>query len=210
LKSVKLAVLFAACGSFLTADAQLAGVIELKENPWAGTAEPSDTFTYSNEAFVLKVVQAKGERLAAYVSDRGAASVNTIPVLDGKETVQYPILASIKYGEGQYMTALPAVLTSKVTIGAGKAVHLGGCLISASRPINPDDSIPVLLLSGAWAVSVEAADPKVTGAARPWFTAFKEDTKSNIDAATAVRVWRIAGKCSLKIYSEPNRRQLIL
>lgn len=174
------------------AQSRLAGVIELQENPWAGSFDPNDPFTYSNEAFVLKVKQVKGERLVAYVSDSGAASTNTIPVVDGKETVQYPILASIKYGQNQYMTVLPADLVSKVSIAAGKAVHLGGCLISTTRPLKPGDSIPVLLMSGVWALSVEVADAKVAGTPTPWLTVFKEDTKSSIDRAAAISVWRIA------------------
>ena len=35
---------------------------------------------------IVQVKQVKGERRAAYVSHSGAASANTIPVVDGKES----------------------------------------------------------------------------------------------------------------------------
>ena len=89
------------------------------------------------------------------------------------------------------MTVLPAVLTFKVSIDAGKKAHLGGYLISTGRSVKTGDSIAVFVLSGVAVLSVEAAEPKSGGSAEPWFTAFKEDAKPSIDPAAAVKVWRV-------------------
>ena len=163
---------------------ELAGVITLNANPSIDTLEP-DGFTYSNKAFDCKFVQAKGERLAAYTSESGGRSVDTMPVVDGKNEVLYPVLASLKCSDGVFRTVLPAELKAKVNIKAGHIVHLGGYLIEAKRLIKVGDSIPVFVVAGTSVLSVETGD-----GGKPWFTAFKEDSKPKINRAAVLKAWR--------------------
>jgi hypothetical protein len=63
----------------------LAGTISVKANPSA-----------ANKAFACSFDQEEGEVFAAYTSEGGAKSTNTMPVADGTDEVQYPFMATFK------------------------------------------------------------------------------------------------------------------
>jgi hypothetical protein len=83
----------------------LAGTISLKSDPSA-----------ANKAFACSFNQEEGEVFAAYTSEGGARSKNTMPVADGSAEVQYPIMATLKSSDGNFITVLPALLRVKEDI----------------------------------------------------------------------------------------------
>ena len=168
---------------------QLAGTITLSENPSVDTPG-HDTFTYSNDAFTSHFVQMKGEVLAAYVSENGAWSLNTIQVRDGQDSFDYPIIASVKGSDGIPRTVLPATIEAKIAVPSGR-IQSGGYLIETKRPIKPGDSIPVLVVSGATVVSIEAASSKTTSNTEPWLFAIKESSNGKVSRAMATEAWRL-------------------
>jgi hypothetical protein len=167
---------------------QVAGTITLSENPSVDMPD-RDPFTYSNDAFACIFVQMKGEVLAAYISEAGAWSLNTMPVLDGKDTLEYPVIASVKGSDGVVRTVLPATMKAKVAVATG-SIRSGGYLIETKRPIKSGDSIPVLVISGASVLSVEAASAKPTSDAEPWLIAIREKSTAKSDRAAAIEAWR--------------------
>lgn len=76
-----------------------AGTISMKVKPFA-----------TNKAFACSFVQEEGEVFAAFTSEGGAKSKNTMPVADGSNEVQYPFMATLKISDGNLMTVLPALL----------------------------------------------------------------------------------------------------
>jgi hypothetical protein len=135
----------------------------------------------------------KGEEIAAQIQITGGQeycwSTTTVPLLVGTNSVQYPILALQKN-----QTVYPVVLKAKVDIKAGDVIHSDGYEIEVKRSVKAGYSIPAVCVIGnrvLSVLSVEAAEgANKSSEAKPWFTAFKEDTKAN-DRDAAIEAWRI-------------------
>ena len=143
-----------------------------------------DIQTIETNSFTCTPVQPfkKGDKVAAMVSDDQAWSVDKMPLQVGTSQVQYPILAMVKCS-GDFHIIFPAVLKAKIDIKAGGALKADGYQIEAKRAVKAGESISVLLIDDSL-LSVEASD------AKPWFTAYKDDTKPS-DRAALVEAWKV-------------------
>lgn len=120
----------------------LAGTISLKANPSA-----------ANKAFACSFDQEQGEVFAAYTSEGGARSTNTMPVADGANEVQYPLMTTLKGSDGSVRTVLPALLRAKadmrndadvITISASTTT------MSKDTPVVNNELIPGTARSALW------------------------------------------------------------
>lgn len=102
-----------------------AGTISVKANPSA-----------ANKAFACSFDQEEGEAFAAYTSEGGAKSTNTMPVADGANEVQYPFMTMLKGSDGNFRTVLPALLRAK----ADMRNNAGVLTISASTAAMQKDT----------------------------------------------------------------------
>lgn len=157
----------------------------------AGQITVGDISSVDNKAFAVAHVQVKGEVFAAMASEDQAWGINKIPLLNSTSEVQYPIWGSVKCSDGKFKSVFPVVLKAKVDIEAGHVIHSDGYEIEVKRSVKAGDSIPAIRVGDTSVVSAEAAEgAKKSSEARPWFTAFKEDTKAN-DRSTIIEAWRI-------------------
>jgi len=102
-----------------------AGTISVKANPSA-----------ANKAFDCSFDQEEGETFAAYTSEGGARSTNTMPIADGAKEAQYPFMTTLKGSDGKFRTVLPALLRAK----ADMRNDAGVLTISASTAAMPKDT----------------------------------------------------------------------
>jgi hypothetical protein len=150
-----------------------------------------DTSTIETKSFTCTPVYPlkKGDKVAAIISDDQAWSADSHSLLVGTNQVPYPILAMVKSADG-FHSVFPAILKTKTDIKAGEMLRSDGYQIEAKRGVKAGESIPVLFI-GDSLLSVEAAEgTKNKSEAKPWFTAYKDDTKAS-DRAALVEAWRL-------------------
>jgi hypothetical protein len=119
----------------------LAGTISVKANPSA-----------ANKAFACSFDQEEGEVFAAYTSEGGAKSTNTMPVADGTDEVQYPFMATFKGLDGKFRTVLPALLRAKADIrnNAGALTISSSIAMPSDTPVKNLELIPGAAQSSLW------------------------------------------------------------
>ena len=127
-----------------------AGTITVKADPSA-----------ANKAFACSFNQEGGEVFAAYTSEGGARSTNTMPVADGADEAQFPFMATLKCSDGNFRTVLPALLRAKADIR-----NNAGVLTISPSGTTPND-IPL------------TNNGLIPGAAGPSLWCRKEDTYHN-------------------------------
>jgi hypothetical protein len=84
----------------------------------------------------------------------------------------------------------PAILKPKTAINAGETLRSSGYQIEAKRAVKAGAAISVLVFLDGAMLSIEAEAGKVESQAKPWFTAYKDDTKAS-DRSALVEAWRL-------------------
>ncbi len=159
----------------------LAGAISIRGDI---SAIETKSFTYT-PVYPLK----KGDRVAAMVSDDQAWSADTHPLQVGTNQVAYPIFAMVKSADG-FHSVFPAILKTKTDIKAGEMLRSDGYQIESKRAVRAGASIPVLCIGNSL-LSVETTEgAKDKSTAKPWLTAYKDDTTAS-DRAALVEAWRL-------------------
>jgi hypothetical protein len=162
----------------------LAGAISIRDDL---SAIETKSFTCT-PVYPLK----KGDKVAAMISDDQAWSADTHSLLVGTNQVAYPILAMVKFADG-FHSVFPAILKTKTDIKAGETLRSDGYQIEAKRAVKAGESIPVLFI-GDSLLSVEAVEgTKNKSETKPWFTAYKDDTKAS-DRSALVGVWGLVNE----------------
>jgi len=114
-----------------------------------------------------------------------------LPLLIGTNNVKYPIWGLVKCSDGNFKSIFPVVLKVNVDIKAGDVIHSDGYEIEVKRSVKAGDSISAVRVGPTSVLSAEADEgAKKSSEAKPWFTAFKEDTTAN-DRSTTIEAWRI-------------------
>jgi hypothetical protein len=146
-----------------------------------------DIPSLDNKAFAC--TQAPYIKNGSQFAARGSWSMDTDSVeVDGR-AADVPTIAMLSCSDGSSLCVFPAVLKAKIDMKAGEIIHSDGYEIQTTRAVKAGETIAVFRVGDTSVVSV-ASDGKGANAdaSNPWFTAFKEATKTS-DRSVSIDAW---------------------
>ena len=135
----------------------------------------------------------KGDVLAARVSAIQSWTVKEVRLCVRDHTVMCPAVGLIQKFVDSHsfvlQTVSPAVVKSRIEIKPGKAIHLDGYAIEATRLVRVGETIPVICINGSM-LSVEVAGAaKGATDQRPFLLVF-QDGNSHAERISEIKLWQ--------------------